>query len=145
MVVDAHGSELPEDVLAEEAIEVQFEHAFQIFEVHHRDGLPEPFALAQDEIGGAAKRISGHANASRFARILRQSQLVVAVSFGADDGAIGAGIEQKRGAIAVHFAFHKDHGLNGAERHVKRSGASAIRQRDKQENGERQYAAGGLG
>jgi hypothetical protein len=144
VVVDAHGAELAEDVLPEQAVEVQFEHAFQIFEVHHRDGLPEPLALAQDQIRGAAKGISGQADASGFARILRQSQLVVAVSFGADNGAIGAGIEQKRGAIAVHFAFHEDHGLDGAEWDVKCSGASAIRQRDEEEKEERQHAAGGL-
>ena len=132
MVVDAHGAELLEDVLAEQAVEVQFEHAFQIFEVHDGDGLAEPLAFAQDQIRGAAKGISGHADASGFARILRQSQLIVAVSFGADDGAVGAGIEQKGGAIAVDFAFDKDHGLHGAESHVKRGGTSAIRQRDEQ-------------
>jgi hypothetical protein len=141
VVIDAHGAELTEDVLPEQAVKLQFENALEFLKIHHGDRVRKPHTLAENQIGGAAHGISGHADTIRPARILRNGEFVVAVRFGANNRTIGARIEQKRRTITVHFTFYKDHGLHGAERHLEGGGAGAIGKGNHEKEEERQDTA----
>src|SRR5882762_10351394 len=67
-VIDAHGTELAEEVLAQQSVEVHVKHLLELVEVHDGDLLRHPHILAQAEIGRASQRISGEASSALAVR-----------------------------------------------------------------------------
>ena len=62
----------------------------------------------------------------------------VAIDFCAHDGSIGAGVQDERGGVTIHFSQHDDQGLHGAEGNSDRSGMRGIGHRRQEEQQESQ-------
>jgi len=126
-VVDAYGAELAKEILAQQRVKLHVKHLLQLLQVHDGDLLCSPHILAQPHIGGTSQRISDQASAPLSARHARQLEPNVTVNFCADDGTVGASIQQKYGGIAVHSALDNDQRLHGTEWNSHRAGMGGIR------------------
>ena len=70
--------------------------------------------MAELEIHAKAQRIPYDAGA--LAGQLRWRRRDIAAEAGADDGVVGAGIEQQRSRMAVHFGVNEDQRMYGTKR-----------------------------
>jgi hypothetical protein len=122
LVVDADGAEFLKNVLAEKAVHGSTEAAREFVHVQYVNRVGDPNTIGEREIGAEAQSIALHTRALIVLVEIAHLKLRIAVSFGADDGVIGAGINQERGAIVVHAGIHEDHGLRGAERNADHAG-----------------------
>jgi len=114
-VVDADGPKFLEKVLAEQAIHGSPKTPREFVHIHNVNRLGDPDAIGEREIGAEAESVTLHTGALIVAVEITYLELRIAVGSGADDGVIGAGIEQERGTVVVYAGVHKDHGLRGAE------------------------------
>ena len=136
-VIDAHGTELAEEVLAQQSVEVHVKHLLQLVQVHDGDLLGHPHILTQAEIGRPPQRVSGEASRSLAMRHALELEASVAIDFCAHDGSVGAGVQDERGGVTIHFSQDDDQGLHGAEGNSDRSGMRGIghgRQEEQQES-----------
>jgi hypothetical protein len=118
LVVDADGAEFLKNVLAEEAVHGSAEAAREFVHVQYVNRMGDPNAIGEREVRAEAHSVTPHAGALIVLVEIAHLKLRIAVSFWANDGVIGAGINQERGAIVVHAGIHEDHGLCGAERNI---------------------------
>ena len=136
-VIDAHGTELAEEVLAQQSVEVYVKHLLQLVQVHDGDLLGHPHILAQAEIGRPPQRVSGEASRPLAMRHALELEASVAIDFCAHDGSVGAGVQDERGGVTIHFSQDDDQGLHGTEGNPDRSGMRGIghgRQEEQQES-----------
>jgi hypothetical protein len=139
-VINPHGAKLAEDILTEQSIKIHVKHLLQLVQIHNGNLLRGPHMTTQLKISGAPQRISDQPGARLMAGHALQLKTNVTVDFCANDSSVGAGIEQKYSGITVHFAFHNNQGLHGAERDADRAGMCEIRQGNQQEEQESQRA-----
>jgi hypothetical protein len=116
LVVDADGAEFLENVLSEEAVHGSTEAAGKFVHIQNINRMGDPDAIGEREIRAEAHSVALHTEAPIVAVEITHLKLRTAVGFGADNGVVGASINQERGAIVVDTGIHKDHGLHGAER-----------------------------
>ena len=105
-VVDADGAEFAKDVLPQEAVELDADTLGEIPQTHDRHGLGKQKPIRDFQIHAQAQRITH--NAGALAGTLDGGRRHAGAHFGADDGVIGAGIEQKRSRAAVHLGINQD-------------------------------------
>ena len=105
-VIDAHGTELAEEVLAQQSVEVHVKHLLKLVQVHDGDLLRDPHIFAQAEIGRTPQRISGEASSALAARHALELEASVAINLRAHDGSVGAGIQHECGGVTIHFALN---------------------------------------
>ena len=139
-VIDAHGTELAEEVLAQQSVEVHVKHLLQLVEVHDGDLLRHPNILAQAEICRTPQRVSGEASGALAMRQALEFEAGVAINLRAHDGSVGAGVQDERGGVAIHFSQDDDQGLHGAEGNSDRSGMRGIGHGHQEERQESQSA-----
>ena len=132
-VVDVDRVKFPENVLAQEPIEVGAENIAEAVEIHDRDAAGEPGVAIKLEIDRQSDRLADKARL--LAGALRESKAVadVTVDFRADDRARGTRVEQKCHGLAVHLALHQDHRLNRAKRKVDDVGMREVWQGHEQQ------------
>ena len=140
-VVNPHGTELPQEVLAQQSVKVHVKHLLQLIEVHDGDLLRSPSIVRQLDVRRAPQRISVKAGASMARRHSLKIKPSIAIDFCADNGPIGAGVEQKCGGITIHFTFKNNQGLHSAEVNSDYAGMRGIGQRHQQEHQEGQRAS----
>jgi hypothetical protein len=116
LVVDADRAEFLENVLAEEAVHGSTEAASEFVHIQHVNRMGDPNTIGEREVGAEAHSVTLHAGALIVLVEIAHLKLRIAVSFRANDGVIGAGINQERGAVVIDAGIHEDHGLRGAER-----------------------------
>ena len=109
LVVDADGAEFLKNVLAEEAVHGSAEAAREFVHVQYVNRMGDPNAIGEREVRAEAHSVTPHAGALIVLVEIAHLKLRIAVSFRANDGVIGASIQQERGAIVVHAGIHKDH------------------------------------
>jgi hypothetical protein len=139
-VINPHRTELAEEVLAQQSVEVYVKHLLQFIEVHDGDLLRSPHILGQADIGGTPQRISGEASGSLAVRHALQFEASVTVNFCAHDGSVGAGIQQECGGVTIQFALDDNERLHGAKGNSNRAGMRGIRHRRQKEQQESQRA-----
>jgi len=137
-VVNPYGTELAEEVLAQQSVELHVKHLFQLVQVHDGNLLRSPHILAQFDIGRTAQRISGEAGGPLAAGHALEVEARVTVNLCAHDGSVGAGIQQEYGSVTVHFAPDDNQGLHGAEGNSYRAGMRRIGHRSQQEQQQNQ-------
>ena len=136
-VIDAHGTELAEEVLAQQSVEVHVKHLLQLVEVHDGDLLRKPNIVAEPDVGRAPQRVSGEASGALAMRHALELEAGVAINLRAHDGSVGAGVQDERGGVTIHFSQDDNQGLHGAEGNSYRSGVRGIaygRQEEQQES-----------
>jgi hypothetical protein len=116
--VDADRAEFLKNVLAEEAVHGRAEAAREFVHVQYVNRMGDPNTIGEREVRTEAQSVTLHAGALIVLVEIAHLKLRITVNFGANDGVIGASIQQERGAIVVHAGIHEDHGLRGAERNV---------------------------
>jgi len=141
LVVDADGTKFLKNVLAEQAVHGSAEAAREFVHVQYVNRVGDPNAIGEREVRAEAQSVTLHAGALIVLVEIAHLKLRITVSFRANDGVIGASIDQERGAIVVYASIHKDHGLRGAERngdHVGfiRDSRSGQEKRDQSKNAE---------
>lgn len=92
-VVDANGAELSKDVLPQKAVELGPDILREVAEVHDRDRLRKQKKAGNLQVHAQAQRVSD--DAGSLARGLDEGRVDAAAEFGADDGVVGARIEQE--------------------------------------------------
>jgi len=125
-VVDVDRVKFPENVLAQEPIEVGAENFAEAVEIHHGDAAGEPGVAIELEIDGQSHALADKARL--LAGALRKAKTVadVAVGSGAHNRSRGAGVEQKCYGLTVDLAFDEDHRLNRAKREMDNVGMRDI-------------------
>jgi hypothetical protein len=144
-VIDPNRPELAEEVLAQQSVEVHVKHLLQLVEVHDGHLLAYPHVLAQAEIGRTPQRVSGEASGALAMRHALELEAGVAVNLRAHDGSVGAGVQDERGGVTIHFSQDDDQGLHGAEGNPDRSGMRRIGHGRQEEQQESQSARGRQG
>ena len=136
-VIDAHRTELAEEVLAQQSVEVHVKHLLQLVEVHDGDLLRKPNIVAEPDVGRAPQRVSGEASGALAMRHALEFEAGVAINLCAHDSSVGTGVQDERGGVTIHFSQDDNQGLHGAEGNSYRSGMRGIgygRQEEQQES-----------
>jgi len=139
-VINPHGTELAEEVLAKQSVKVHVKHLPQLVEVHDGNLLRSPHILGQADIGGTPQRISGKARGPQTVRDALQLETSVTVNFCAYNGSVGAGIQQECGSVTIQFALDDNQGLHGAEGNSDGAGVGGDRHRSQQQQEQSQHA-----
>jgi hypothetical protein len=135
-VVDVDRVKFPENVFAEQAVEVGAENVAEAVEIHDGDAASEPSVAIELKIDRKSDTLAHEAGL--LAGAVRESKAVadVAVDLRTDDRARCTRVEQKCYGLTVHLAFHKDHRLNRVKRKVDDVGMRKIRQGHEQQKGQ---------
>jgi hypothetical protein len=137
VVIDAHGAELAEEILAQQSVEVHVKHLLKLGQVHDGDLLSGPHILAELDIGRTPQGISGEAGAPLAAGHALEVEASVTINFCAHDGSVGAGIQHEYGNVTVHFALDDNQGLHSTEGNSYRAGMRRVghwRQQEQQQS-----------
>ena len=136
-VINPNRTELAEEVLTQQSVEIHVKHLLQLVQVHDGDLLSNPYILTQAEIGGTPQRVSGETSSPWTVRHALQREASVAINFCADDGSVRARIQHECGEVTIHFALDDNQGLYGAEGNSYRARVREIqhwRQEEQQES-----------
>ncbi len=125
-VVDADGVKFAKDVLAEEAVETYSQNLLEFIQIHHGDAVAAPDMVGQGEVHRETDGFACHAGGAEDALGAAERDLHAAVGFCADNGVIGARVEQEGDAFFADFAFDENHRLHGTERHANHARIRAI-------------------
>lgn len=106
VVVDANGAEPAKDVLPQKAVELGPDILREVTKVHDRDRLRKQKKAGNLQVHAQAQCISD--DAGSLARRLDEGRVDTAAEFGADDGVVGAGVEQQCRRIPVHLSVDQD-------------------------------------
>ena len=119
-VVDADGTELAKDVLAEEAVELGADVLREVAEIHDGDRLGKQKAAGDFQVHAQAQRMAH--DSGPLAGQLQLRRLDIPIQFGVDDGVVGASVEEKRRGNAVHFGINENqrmHRTKGEENRLR--------------------------
>jgi hypothetical protein len=125
-IVDADGAKFAENVLAEQAVEMYPQNFLKFIHIHHGDPLASPNVVGEGELHRQADGLAHPAGSTVVVLGRAQCQQHVAVESHADDGVVGARVEQEGDALFVNFAFDENHGFHGTEGHAYPTRVRAI-------------------
>lgn len=113
-VIDADGSKLAQDVLAQQAVKLSAHALREVAEIHDRNGLREQESPSDFQVHTQTQRIAHDAGSLANGLDPRRSE--TSPEFAVDDGVVGASVEQKRRGSVVHFDIDQDQRVYRAKR-----------------------------
>lgn len=111
-VIDADGTKLAQDVLAQQAVKLSADALREVAESHDRNGLRKQEPSGDFQV--QTQRIAH--DAGPLANGLNPRRSETSAEFAVDDGVVGASVEQKRRGSAVHFDIDQDQRVYRAKR-----------------------------